>query len=665
MKLGEKMKKIVFFVITFLLTAQISYAEENIHECIATGEGNYISGGTFEDVGKYKYGTGAYAEKIVGIENNSVTAVWPQHSYIGGYSNQAYCGEKSLNLLQVNPYYPVTFKVTMERGYAYKFSAWVKLNEDSANYKANLLATTNGSDMSGGENIYILKDGYPDEKYKAETIWGGGWSDDMSSFSKTGWRLFERVIYVEESETEGDVTAYMGLAHMGGVFDYLIDDVSLVKIDKKIVIDEGYSKVYAVKGETKVYSFKAESAYFSQSEILWSISGDTEGVSIDEYGNLAVSEGAEGTVKITVKADSDETVNASKTVEIIPEFLPDIDVKINDAEYEDFSPENELYTVDYYGDEKPQVEISGDYEISKNGAGDLITVTDGERTKYYEIFLKPKSYSKNLFYDGGFEEGVVDEAKEELTVRKGTLDITSENVHNGRYALKIGANQYTTLSLKADVESDKMYMVSIWIKNSPESSQKSIFPCFSTENDATIEFYSETDKRFVKGGIFEESNYTRCITVNDEWQKVERLIRVSGNEKDVEMNFGFSIYSGNAEFYVDDVYLYEIELEESNGAYFGAVYKDKNGEFANGITNAESTEIYIYNPNNKDLNIMANIAAFQNGKLTGVTGENKTVSDIAAVISCDLEKLSEKDKIKIFMWNKELTPYIDSVELGG
>ena len=72
-----------------------------------------------------------------------------------------------------------------------------------------------------------------------------------------------------------------------------------------------------------------------------------------------------------------------------------------------------------------------------------------------------------------------------------------------------------------------------------------------------VEFYSEQDKRFVKGGVFEENNYSRAITVTDEWQRVDRLIRVNGEDKKSKLNFGFTIYSATAEFYVDDVNIYE------------------------------------------------------------------------------------------------------------
>ena len=63
---------------------------------------------------------------------------------------------------------------------------------------------------------------------------------------------------------------------------------------------------------------------------------------------------------------------------------------------------------------------------------------------------------------------------------------------------------------------------------------------------------------------------------------------------------------------------------------------------------------------------MVKVAGYLGKSLTGVTGgKNRKVSDVATVIKIDLEKLGDKDEVKIFMWNKELIPYIDSVRLGG
>ena len=94
MSLGDIMKKIILFLVVFLLSINIAYAEET---------NNYIKNGTFENVGTYKYGSDSYTDRIVGIDGSSVLAIWPRHSHIVGFNNNSHSGNLSLGLKQINP----------------------------------------------------------------------------------------------------------------------------------------------------------------------------------------------------------------------------------------------------------------------------------------------------------------------------------------------------------------------------------------------------------------------------------------------------------------------------------------------------------------------------------------------------------------------------------
>ena len=159
------MKKSFCLIVLFIYIFQMS----SVVFADSTAGKNYFVGCDFEDTGDFVYGTGTYSENIIGIENNSVIATWPQHAYIMGYAPESHAGAKALHIKNVNPYYPVTFKADLDRGALYKVSAWVKATNGEP--KMNWAVTTQDWEWSEGEDVYISNDGNFDNMYKAESIW--------------------------------------------------------------------------------------------------------------------------------------------------------------------------------------------------------------------------------------------------------------------------------------------------------------------------------------------------------------------------------------------------------------------------------------------------------------------------------------------------------------
>ena len=646
------MKKILLTLLVFaaLFTANTVFAE------------NLIQGGTFENVTESDFTKSG--DKITAVANNSVYVNWKGTSWILGLADESFSGDKALHILQTGGYYPVTFKANLERGAVYKFSAYIKCADPASSFNANLCATTPNSNTSGwsnGTDIKTIRYNDRDGAYKIENPWSTTVAGERVTISGTEWTLVERIICVEKSADENaakTITAYMGLAHSEtSQSEYYIDDVSLVKLDPTISICDGYSKVYAAKGKTMSYTYRVQNYHFTQGEILWSLEGDTENVSING-GTLTVGEEASGNIKV-IASLPDGTAACSKDVEIVPFTANNIAVNVNGKPLNGFSVENENYVYEYRGDTIPKVTATGNQSIVENEN----TVFVEDTTKTYDIiFKKLPDFNENLFYDGGFEEGVVNSAYADLDVRSGTIGITTENnnVHSGRYALKVSGNQYTTLNLKTKVQGGKLYRVSMWVKNSSTSGTNSFFPCFykdSTDTSA-VQYYYEAEKAFIQGYLWGNNN-NRTITVKDQWQKVDRLIHVSDTVDEMTLKFGFTMYADTSvEYYVDDVSIYELEMSDLGGAYMGAVYRTANGEMAKTILDADHIEFILYNPQllAVDTNIL--IAEYESSRLLKLTKEQFTSSELVKIVNKPITLQDETDNMSILAWDTGFAPDI-------
>ncbi len=651
------MKKILLTLLVFaaLFGANTVFAE------------NLIQGGDFETTGDLVYSDST----ITGISGSSIDKAYASAAIVG-YSDVAHSGTHSLEISQ-KTYYPLTFKTTLQKGKAYKFAAYVKLKDNSGATKGNLLVATQKSTVVSGNGLYILEDGAVkyDAGYAYET------SAPLTEFSKTSWTKFEKTFYVSDSVSTDTVTAYIGIKSrtVDKTFNYYIDDVSLEEVEPQITIADGYSRVYAAKGKDMVYTYKAESVFVSQEGIAWTVEGDATAVSISG-GSLTVGEAASGTITITAASTDIVTgaaVACTKEVEIVPFTADNITVNVNGKALDGFSVENENYVYEYRGETIPTVTAIGNQSIIKNEN----TVFVNDTTKTYDIILKKlPDFNENLFYDGGFEEGVVNSAYADLDVKSGTTGITTEKdkVHSGKYALKVGANQYTTLNLKTKVQGGKLYRVSMWIKNSATSGTNSFFPCFyksgisedslwKTQADF-VKYYHESDKKFIQGFIWGGNN-SRTITVKNQWQLVERLIYIEDDVDEITLSFGFTMYSDtSAEYYVDDVSIYELDMSQLGDAYMGAVYRTANGEMAKTITDADHIEIILYNPDQTTEGTNLLFAEYENGRLLKLTKEQFTTStDVVEIINKPLTLQQGTNSMSILAWDTGFVPDIKSVNI--
>ena len=624
---------------------------------------NIFWGGNFEEDGNFVYAN----NKIIGIENNSVIATWPQHAYILGYAPESHGGNKALHIKNVNPYYPVSFRAELQRGYAYKVSAWVKAVGGEP--KMNWAVTTKDWEWSGGDDVYISDDGNFDNMYRAESIWGD-FANNVVSVNDDGWTKIEKILYVTESDSNNTISTWIGLASYQSGFEYYIDDVSIVKQEKKITINEGYETVYVIPGENRKYTYTASCFYCGADDITWGMEGDTFGVSMDNFGNLTVLDGASGEVTIKAEAyigDGSIQLVQQKKIRIVDAFIPEVSINIDKIKYGSFSPRYENYNISYYGEKIPDTDVSGEYaiDVERKENIDFITVQSGVRKKIYELCFQKRNYADNLYQYGNFEDGVIDDSKVYCTGRESILKIESNDVHDGEYSLWADLKKNAKICMKSRLESGKMYVISMWVKSGSSAEGDMLFEGFDTD-DETIDvlYYSENEERFCPGKYTGSSNTKELIKLRNDWQKIDRIIRIEGEPgKNVTVNFGPVAASSDVEVLIDDIFVYESEFAESNGVFCGTAYKNSSGELTNIPSDAHTAEIYIYNPNAKAVEVMANVAGYKKGILCTAQGQTITITSPVGVIRYTLNMNTAVDEYKIFLWNHKQIPYIASKNL--
>lgn len=299
-------------IVLNVVKSDIVVAEKviDVHNCVAAASENILTGGDFEETGEYIYLNPEDTEsKIIQIEGNAVESIYARNAIIKGYTTESYCGNQALHIEQASNavYYPISFKANLQKGDIYKFTAYVKLAENSTNSNANLLVTTNRSDHSSGNGVVILKDGTLNNVYGAGSPFETGYAGNHSAFSKSEWTKIERTIFVSGAAVSDEITVWMGLVHMGGVFDYYIDDVSLVKVGEAKI--DGADFIDIADEKTENYTFvsdvTAEGAVISLKEAV-------AGVTYADGVLTVTSDASEGSV--TLQAVIGDRVVATKEI---------------------------------------------------------------------------------------------------------------------------------------------------------------------------------------------------------------------------------------------------------------------------------------------------------------------------------------------------------------
>ncbi len=656
------MKKILLtlFIFATLFGANIVHAE------------NLIQGGTFENVTESDF-TKNSENKITAVKNNSVHVKWKGTSWILGFAGESFSGEKALHIKQTGGYYPVTFKAELERGNVYKFSARVKSAIPSTSFNANLCVSIFGvlnsegkeKDYSDGTDIKALVHNDLDSLYKIENPWSTVSGSYRETFTDSEWKLFERYIYVAPSTDPAaaqTLAVHMGLAH--GQYtevEYYIDDVSLTKVDPAITMYDGYSKVYAAKGKDMVYTYKAQSYTFTQGEISWSLEGDTTGASIDNSGNLTIGEEASGNITVVASA-SNGTVTCIKEVEIVPFTADNITVNVNGKPLNGFSVGNENYVYEYRGDTAPTVTATGNQSIIENEN----TVFVNDTTKTYDIiFKKLPDFNENLFYDGGFEEGVVYPEQVDFVEMAGTYTTTTDAqyVRSGRYAMEVEGKAGTVFTVAAPGEPGKLYALTMWVKNSSASSARTFYSYgYTSTTGAVVEYYDETKNSFYANTKTSTSTKSYTFAKGGDWTPLTVLLRVSGDVSSATMKFGFYTTSA-ATYYIDDVSVYELDMSELDGAYMSAIYRTANGEIAKTITDAERMELILYNPQFTTVDTNLLIAEYEDGRLLNLTKEQFTSSELVKIENKPLTLQEGTNSMSVLAWDTGFAPDIKSANI--
>ena len=467
---------------------------------------NIFKGGNFEDKGDFIYAN----DKITGIENNSVAAIWSQHAYIMGYTNESHGGDKALHIKNVNAYYPVTFKADLDRGALYKVSAWVKAANGEP--KMNWAVTTQDWEWSEGEDVYISNDGNFNNMYKAESIWGN-FANNVVSVTGNEWTKIERILYVTESGSNSTFSAWMGLASYQSNFEYYIDDVVL----EKIGIRGATFVTIPQEGSVNVNYEIVGADYFENQEIT--LKETYPGVSIENGVLNVTSEAIGGTIVLCVK----KTLNGEEKVMA-------------------------QYNVDLHKCVAASAE-----NIFKGGSfedeGDFIYVND--KITGIENNSVVATWPQHAYILGYAPEK-----------------------YCGDKALHIkNVNAYYPVTFKADLDRGALYKVSAWVKAANgEPKMNWAVTTQDWEWSEGEDVYISNDGNFNNMYKAESiwgnfANNVVSVTGN-EWTKIERILYVtgSGSNSTISAWIGLASYQSEFEYYIDDVVLEKLSEVKIEGA---------------------------------------------------------------------------------------------------
>ncbi len=278
----------------------IATREVVIEENLAESPNNLIVGGTFETEDYEGYtGTQAYSHATV----------------VGATDEAAYSGSKSLKVQNPDPFYPVTFKVDLDKGAVYKFTAYVKLTADSnaVSQGVNLTAVP-GRQMDGNASRYLGVYTFGTNGTKYDAGYAYRTSNKTTGLSTTDWTKFERYIYVSDetaADSEGKVTTYIGIKHTQEVaFNCYLDDVSLIKLGEFAGAD-GIDIPADSTSATYTFTPVAEGDY------TVALKEDYEGATIADNALTVTSSAASGSAYVQVKSGTQ--VIAEKEVALFDE----------------------------------------------------------------------------------------------------------------------------------------------------------------------------------------------------------------------------------------------------------------------------------------------------------------------------------------------------------
>ena len=483
------------FTILILYLMQLS-----LFSALAKTE-NLIMDGDFENGGEWLYGNGNYADKIVGIDKCSVAATWPQHSYIEGYAPESYSGDKALYIKNVNPYYPVTFKASLECGQLYKLSAWVKAANGEP--KMNWAATTKTSDWSGGNNIFESDDSNLEKKYSAESIWDD-FANHFVSVKDNEWTKIERIFYVAEDENKTAITAWIGLASYHGGFGYYIDDVSLTKAEYEVEITGEENVSIPMFGEDNTIVEYAMSVTLGGMNVpiddskLIGLKESYEGVSI-ENNILTVKDSAyEQTIILTASYGgyskempvkliyNGEKKPSARNVKLYSELLPGNIIKVEYDYYDPMGISEAETVIEWLGRNK----LSGEWETICKDDGSAIT---GKEFTVPEDFLYDavKVVVTVCNADGVWgEKSVSNEASKPLAPVAKNVEVTGE-----AFVGEILRASYEYEDLNLDDEGESIYQ---WYR---KDSDQDKWQKIDGENEKEYTIKSEDAFMYIKFGV--------------------------------------------------------------------------------------------------------------------------------------------------------------------